>query len=61
MTIPDHIPEDMNWADYFDALINQRFSWPAIERRRSQTSERVPERRAKRHGSERKKGPAQAA
>lgn len=40
------IPQDLNWADYFDALNNERFSWPAIERRRSRNPGHVPERRA---------------
>jgi hypothetical protein len=55
MTAPDHTLENMNWADYFDALANEKYSWPIIERRRARASARVPERRTQPRNVKRKK------
>lgn len=44
MNIPNNdIPADMNWADYCDALSNERF----LRKVHDQKTLRVPERRAK--------------
>jgi hypothetical protein len=60
MKLRNQIPEDMNWADYVDALNNERFSWRATERRRSRTSQHDPERRVKNDKTERDKQLLQA-
>lgn len=51
--------EDLNWVDYVDALTNQRYSWPATERRRRRFSEYAPERRVNHTKSEREQVQAQ--
>ena len=40
MAVLNQIPEDMNWADYCDALLKERYSLPAIRQRRLKSTER---------------------